>query len=215
MRKHWLQLQGEYVAYTSLIWPKIHNDLFCRPHFLNPLSDAYANLEESIAWRCRRLRVWVKSAEKVAGGQPDFWQFNLVTNLFKMYHCNTATLGCSIAQSSRRGTINGDASSISGLSRQTGEPPNSARPFPSFSFARQALFWVQVSYLGFQESIELRLRCIRWRIERMSNFSRSVLSIVTVSVMLVLRAQNVIPKFTATALIHIIAISGHQMITMK
>ena len=79
-----------------------------------------------------------------------------------MYHFNIATLGCSIAQSSRRGTINGDASFISGLSRQTGEPPNSKRPFPSFSFARQALFWVQVSYLGFQESIELRLRCIRW-----------------------------------------------------
>ena len=214
MRKHWLQLQGEYVAYTSLIWPKIHNDLFCRPHFLNPLSDAYANLEESIAWRCRRLRVWVKSAEKVAGGQPDFWQFNLVTNLFKMYHCNTATLGCSIAQSSRRGTINGDASSISGLSRQTGEPPNSARPFPSFSFARQALFWVQVSYLGFKESIELQSICVRRRTERTPIAWKSVISVVTISVMLMLHTQNVIQKFTDTALIHI-SITGHRMMTMK
>ena len=66
-----------------------------------------------------------------------------MTNFLKIYHCiSIYVLGCSIAQSLRLGPISrvdDDASSRLGLSRQTVEPPNSARPFPPFPFAKQAL----------------------------------------------------------------------------
>ena len=55
---------------------KIYKDLFCRPHFIDPLSDAYANftMEKSTAWRSRRQRFLTKSAEKFAGGQHSIIQ---------------------------------------------------------------------------------------------------------------------------------------------